>query len=187
MSSTKTKSLSYYMGLPYARRIIRQSTNRYFAEVEELPGCMAQGVSETEALANLDKSMRIWLKRILKKGVSIPLPIENREYSGKFLVRLPTYTHKRLVNDAKSQGISLNQYVVALLSDRSSLSAVESKIDYIALKIEEQTKAYELLSHTWTKVSYGKSQKDITMERDISEKKKWLPLTGCTIGGGYET
>ena len=186
MKSTKTKGVSYYMSLPYARRIIKQSKNRYFAEVEELPGCMAQGISETDALANLEKSMRIWFKRMVEKDIPIPLPIETREYSGKFLVRLPTYIHKRLVNSARNQRISLNQYVVTLLTEQSSLSSVEEKIDHITQKIKEQTRAYELMSDTWTKIQYGKSQKDIIIQRDIP-KKTWGTFVGITMGGEYGT
>jgi len=183
----KDNLLEEYLRLPYTIKIIPEKAGGFFAKVEELPGCITQGEDITEVWENIQDAMSLWLETAIEEKTQIPEPDSLKKYSGKFLVRLPTYIHKRLVNDAKSQGISLNQYVVALLSDRSSLSAVESKIDYIALKIEEQTKAYELLSHTWTKVSYGKSQKDITMERDIPGKKKWLPLTGCTIGGGYET
>lgn len=45
-------------------------------------------------------------------------PIERKYYSGRFVVRLPRYLHKRLVKQAAEEGVSLNQLVVSLLSER---------------------------------------------------------------------
>lgn len=181
----KDSRLEEYLRLPYTIKIIPEKAGGFFAKVEELPGCITQGEDITEVWENIQDAMFLWLETAIDEKTQIPEPDSLKKHSGKFLVRLPTYIHKRLVNDARSQGISLNQYVVVLLSDRSLLSSVESKIDYITVKIEEQTKAYELLNRTWAKVSYGESQKDITLERDIPEKNKWLAITG--YGGGYET
>jgi predicted HicB family RNase H-like nuclease len=38
------------------------------------------------------------------------------EYSGKISLRLPKTLHKDLINNAKSEGVSLNQYILYKLS-----------------------------------------------------------------------
>lgn len=38
------------------------------------------------------------------------------KYSGKFLLRIPKSLHKRLVEEAKREGISLNQYIIYKLA-----------------------------------------------------------------------
>lgn len=35
--------------------------NVYIAEVPELPGCMAHGNSQTEALKNINEAMELWI------------------------------------------------------------------------------------------------------------------------------
>jgi predicted HicB family RNase H-like nuclease len=41
---------------------------------------------------------------------------QQREYSGKFNVRVPKSLHAALVTEAESEGVSLNQLVVAKLA-----------------------------------------------------------------------
>lgn len=40
----------------------------------------------------------------------------DREYSGQFRIRIPKTLHKELVISAKAQGMSLNSYVLYVLS-----------------------------------------------------------------------
>jgi antitoxin HicB len=42
--------------------------------------------------------------------------MENKEYSGNFIVRGPKSLHKFLAEQAGREGVTLNQYVVYLLS-----------------------------------------------------------------------
>jgi hypothetical protein len=41
---------------------------------------------------------------------------DEREYSGKLLVRIPKELHKSLVKEAKENGVSLNQYALYKLA-----------------------------------------------------------------------
>jgi predicted HicB family RNase H-like nuclease len=49
-------------------------------------------------------------------GEPIPEPIALKSFSGKFLVRVPPDTHRRLVLEAAEAGISLNRLASAKLS-----------------------------------------------------------------------
>ena len=43
------------------------------------------------------------------KGEVVPEPIATKQYSGKFLVRVPPELHRRLVLEAAEAGVSLNR------------------------------------------------------------------------------
>lgn len=46
----------------------------FIADVPELPGCMAHGVSPNEALANAQEAMQLWLDTAREFGDPIPEP-----------------------------------------------------------------------------------------------------------------
>lgn len=48
--------------------------NVFIAEVPELPGCMAHGVSQEEALSNANEAIQLWLDTAREFGDHIPEP-----------------------------------------------------------------------------------------------------------------
>ena len=48
--------------------------------------------------------------------VSLKTYQSQREYSGKLMLRIPKELHKKLVEDAKENGVSLNQYALYKLA-----------------------------------------------------------------------
>jgi predicted RNase H-like HicB family nuclease len=46
----------------------------YVAEVPELPGCMAHGVSRAEALAEAEAAIAFWIQTAEEDGAAIPTP-----------------------------------------------------------------------------------------------------------------
>ena len=46
----------------------------FVAEIPELPGCMAHGASQDEALANAKEAMRLWIDTAREYGDPIPEP-----------------------------------------------------------------------------------------------------------------
>ena len=59
-------------------------------------------------------------KAARKTGDPVPKPSNRADvnYSGKFLVRVPKRLHAELAHAAKAQGVSLNQYVLYMLTKR---------------------------------------------------------------------
>lgn len=91
----------------------------FIAEVPDLPGCNAMGSTEAEALTEAKDAIRSWLQaaKATKREIPKPTVIERIEsYSGKFVVRVPRSLHARLARRAKSEGVSLNQYIAHRLS-----------------------------------------------------------------------
>ena len=46
---------------------------------------------------------------MLENGEEIPIPISSRNYSGKFMVRIPPEVHRHLALEAIEAGVSLNR------------------------------------------------------------------------------
>jgi len=111
--------LQDYINLPYniiLRHINDESGSYYFARVQELDGCMSDGETVEEAYINIREAMEGWIETKLEAGFTVPLPIDADGYSGKFLLRLPKSLHARLVAEAESEGVSLNQYALYKLA-----------------------------------------------------------------------
>lgn len=81
-----------------------------------LPGCMSDGESLEEAYDNIHEAKEEWLSSMLERGMKILEPVEQEEYSGKFIIRLPKTLHRALVQVSKREGVSLNQYVTNALA-----------------------------------------------------------------------
>ena len=51
-----------------------EEDNRFIVEVPELPGCMADGTTETEALKNAEQVISEWIETARILGREIPQP-----------------------------------------------------------------------------------------------------------------
>lgn len=134
---SKKELIRYYMGVPYSIRIIPEEVGGYFAEVEELSGCMTQGDTIEEVMKNIEEAKESWLTVAIEEGIEIPRPREMEEYSGKFLVRMPKSLHRKLANLAEREGVSLNQMVVTLLSERYSIMEIKEEMQGFLWKMGE--------------------------------------------------
>lgn len=96
---------------PYTRELTPNGDGTWFARVVEFPGCMTEGETPNEALANLEDAMVGWISVHLEDRDTIPEPIDDDAFSGKFLVRVAKSLHRALVRRAEIEGVSLNQFV----------------------------------------------------------------------------
>src|SRR3989344_4320602 len=110
------KDLKYYLTLKYTERIKRNSDGSFFAEIEELPGCMTEADTKEEVLQMLEDAKKGWLEVALQRKIIIPEPSQD-DYSGKFNVRMPKFLHRNLAYRAKSEGVSLNTLISTTLAN----------------------------------------------------------------------
>jgi antitoxin HicB len=111
------KTVDYYMNLPYTIELRNDPEDEgWFVRVKELRGCMSEGDTAEEALAMIQEAMELWLEVALEEGIPISEPRPDEGYSGKFVVRVPRSLHRELVDEAKRQGVSLNQYINVALA-----------------------------------------------------------------------
>jgi len=113
------KNVSYYMSLPYTFIIQPYQEDGefyYIGKVLELDGCMSDGETQEETLANLREAMEGWIEAKLANGFEVPEPLAESSSSGKFTLRVPKTLHQRLTLEAKQEGVSLNQYALYKLA-----------------------------------------------------------------------
>lgn len=124
--SEDRKPLSFYLELEYPITFYPEEVGGFTVEIKDLPGCLSQGETLEEAFEMIAEARELWLETTYEFGDPIPLPSTMLTYSGKTMLRMPIYLHERLAKNAKKEGTSLNQYLVALLSERDVLKVVQS-------------------------------------------------------------
>ena len=111
------KDLNYYLSLPYKLEIIPdREEGGYLVSYPDLKGCLSYGDTIDEAHANALDAKATWLDAALEEGIEIPEPKSESDYSGRFRLRMPKTLHKMLAENAQSEGISMNQYCIYILS-----------------------------------------------------------------------
>jgi len=113
----KTKSIEYYRNLPYTREIVK-SEDGYFIKIKELRGCISVGETIEDAWTMINDAMESWLEVAIGDGINIPLPdsMNEKEYSGKFALRMPRSLHADVAKQATIEGVSVNQYLVSIIA-----------------------------------------------------------------------
>ncbi|MBI2716931.1 MAG: type II toxin-antitoxin system HicB family antitoxin [Rhizobiales bacterium] len=101
---------------PYARLVVPEEDGSFRAEIPEFPGCLATGETRSEALDDLEEVAAAWLAAALKNNQSIPEPVENSDFSGKLVLRMPRSLHKKATYVAEREGVSLNALIVTAVA-----------------------------------------------------------------------
>ena len=104
----------------YTYRITWSSEDReHVGLCAEFPSLSWLAPTPEEALSGVRRLVRDIVADMKETGENPPLPLADRAYSGRFLVRLPPETHRALAIRAAEQGVSLNRLVSARLASDS--------------------------------------------------------------------
>jgi predicted HicB family RNase H-like nuclease len=82
----------------------------------EFPSLSWLDATPEKALRGIRKIVAEVVADMRANGESVPEPISQHRYSGKFMVRVPPEVHRKLVIEAAEEDISLNRLVSAKLS-----------------------------------------------------------------------
>lgn len=82
----------------------------------EFPSLSWLDATPEKALRGIRKVVAEVVADMRANGESVPEPISQRRYSGKFMVRVPPEVHRKLAMEAAEEDISLNRLVSAKLS-----------------------------------------------------------------------
>jgi antitoxin HicB len=135
--NSQQATIQKYMDLPYTVILRKDDEGDVIAAVKELDGCVAHGEDELDALNNLHALKELWIQSCLKRGDRIPEPDAEPDLpSGKWLQRVPRTLHKKLVEAAAFEGVSLNQLVTSYLS-----AAIGERQQYLNLEASEEAVA----------------------------------------------
>jgi predicted HicB family RNase H-like nuclease len=82
----------------------------------EFPSLSWLGQSPEAALKGIRGVVFECISDMANSGEAIPAPIATRQYSGKFMVRVPPEVHRHLAIEAAESGVSLNRIASAKLA-----------------------------------------------------------------------
>lgn len=119
--------IDFYMSLKYKMELIESEDGGYFAQIKDLPGCMTYFDNIEDLNPMLNDAKRAWFESRINKGLNIPEPSKDEEFSGKTIVRFPKSLHRKLSEQAKKEKVSLNQYILHLLSIGSATENYEEE------------------------------------------------------------
>lgn len=100
----------------------------FIAMIPELPGLSAFGKTPEKAVKELAKARELFIESMKDDGEAIPEPEYLKPFSGQLRIRIPKSLHSSLSIEAKREGVSLNTYMIQLLSERHALNEVKEEI-----------------------------------------------------------
>jgi predicted HicB family RNase H-like nuclease len=92
-----------------------EEDGEHVALCAEFPSLSYLAKTPAKALQNIMKLVKEAVEDMEANGESVPTPLAEKEYSGKFMIRIPPEQHKNLAIKAAEMGISINRYVSSIL------------------------------------------------------------------------
>jgi antitoxin HicB len=122
------KKVEYYMNLPYTMTVRRHDDQGvyYLAGFLELPDLFMTAATPEEAVKELLDEKPEYFEECIKRGFKIPVPLHAQKYSGKLNFRMPKRLHEKVAAIAESEGVSINQYLLAAVAQAAG--ADEKKV-----------------------------------------------------------
>jgi predicted HicB family RNase H-like nuclease len=93
-----------------------EEDKEYVGLCAEFPSLSWLAKSPEAALKGIRKLVEDVVKDMRREGKEVPKPIACRQYSGKFMVRVPPQVHRKLAIQASESGVSLNRLASPKLS-----------------------------------------------------------------------
>jgi antitoxin HicB len=108
---TNRKTEEYRINI---RPLSKDEGGGYLVEYPEIPGCMSDGETVEEAIANGREALRDCLEVFKESGRKAPRPgIE----AAQWRQRLPRTLYLKLTAQARSEGVSINSLVTAMIAE----------------------------------------------------------------------
>jgi antitoxin HicB len=187
------RDLDYYKGLHYKLTVeYDREDDVYYARFPELSGCVAHGKSEQEALEVALKVKDEWLSANYDAGWEIPEPSVREETTGRVTFRMPKYLHRKVIERADEEGVSLNQIVLSFVAQGIERSATEDQFKKL---IERQDETIKLLQkrfesdsiQAWVPTSRARSWMGIqTMRRSAWSSNLQYPSADANTMVNFE-
>lgn len=88
----------------------------FVARVPELPACIGEGASRSEALMNMERELDALLATLGDRSNRLPVAVDDEEVTGQLAVTLSKSLHREVLFAAKSEGVDPSQLVAELLA-----------------------------------------------------------------------
>ncbi|MDH6291834.1 putative HicB family RNase H-like nuclease [Rhodococcus opacus] len=105
-----------------------EEDEEFVGTVAEFPSLSWLAESQTEALEGITLVVHDILDDMEKTGEEPPVPLADRTYSGKFVVRTSPRVHRALALEAQEQGVSLNMLANQKLTSPTAPTAASAPV-----------------------------------------------------------
>ena len=85
-----------------------EGDDAFIARVAEFPSLAAHGDTQEKALREIKDVVKFVLSDLKENKEPVPEPLGKRSFSGRLVLRMPEYLHRKLALEASQQGVSLN-------------------------------------------------------------------------------
>lgn len=137
-----SKDLKYYQSIRYKMVWEYDKEDEvYFVRFPELPGCLAHGKTEQEALEAALKVKDQWLEATHAAGWEIPESTTTPNTTGRITTRLPKFLHQKLVDRAEAEGVSLNQLILTFIAQGLEKASGDESINKIIACLKDEIRA----------------------------------------------
>ena len=111
------RNLEYYLKLNYPFNIKSDlDDGGYIAEFPDIRYCVGTGNTVDEAIDDAMIAKEEWIKAAYEHNLTIPEPASSEDFNGRVTLRLPRSLHRSIIETAKREGVSANQFLLHLIS-----------------------------------------------------------------------
>lgn len=99
------------------RPLTAEKEGGFLATLPDLPGCMADGETPEQAIADAHGAFKSWMAAHSEDGRPVPLPGGGDATPVRFVQRLPRSLHAALKVHAVRDGVSMNTMATVLIAE----------------------------------------------------------------------
>jgi antitoxin HicB len=96
------------------RPLSKEEGGGYLVEYPDIPGCMSDGETIEDAIANGREALRDCIEVFSESGRKIPKPSVQ---AAQWRQRVPRTLYSKLTRQAANEGVSINSFVTAVIAE----------------------------------------------------------------------